>query len=162
MNSEYLIGAGLLLVILACGTVMLVRVLLVRWKDQIAASSYASGHNDGFRHGWKRGKEDAEAKARADAEAEKQRRVSSCMASDLPTAQPFEVVYASTECVSLQAEVILSDREMEQATKGQVIAELARQIYANAIQYIDVQQVEDPMLCGTRIRGVLRIVKVNR
>lgn len=162
MKPEYLIGAVTLLILSG----WLIVWLVLRWKERSENAAYDRGYSLGYENGKARGKvegrTEAEAKARADAEAEKQRRVSSCMASDFPTAKPFEVVYTSTECVSLQAEVILSDSEMEQATKGQVIAELARQIYAEAIQYIDVQQVEDPMLCGTRIRGVLRIVKVNR
>lgn len=158
MKPEYLIGAVTLLILSG----WLIVWLVLGWKERAEARGYSRGYDLGYENGKAKGKADAEAKAAADAEAEKKRRVSSCMASDFPTAKPFEVVYAPTECVSLQAEVILSDREMEEATKGQVTAELARQIYSSAIPFIDIQQVDDPMLCGTRIRGVLRIVKVNR
>lgn len=161
MKPEYLIGAVPLLVL-----AWLIVWLVLRWEERSETAAYNRGYSLGYENGKARGKvegmTEAEAKAKADAEAEKQRRVSSCMASDFPTADPFEIVHTQGDTVSLRAEVILSDSEMEQATKGQVMAELARQIYADAVQFIDIQQMEDPMLCGTRIRGVLRIVKVNR
>ena len=112
------------------------------------------GRNIGYRVGYEKGM--------AEGAAEERERMSrSPYARDWPHAGALEVVTVPCETVTLRADYIASADQLyhDPVLKNQVLAEMSKVLYAQAMDFIDVRIEDDPLLSGVRFSGRLIVAK---
>lgn len=115
-------------------------------KDATSRKMYQKGYDDGELVG---------------VQNERKRRAASPYARDWPHAGALEVVTVPCETVTLRADYIASADQLyhDPVLKDQVLAEMSKVLYAQAMDFIDARIEDDPLLCGVRFAGRLIVAK---
>jgi hypothetical protein len=147
------------LIILACAIVPVVSYIVgvkVGHKSGEEAAEKEIGrvsaayYDKGFSAGKEQGARD-----------EKRRAETSPYARDWPHKGPIEVLTIPCEAVTLCCEYIATRDQVDKEglLKDRVLADMYRDLFAQAVQFIDVRIDDDPLLYGTRFLGRLVVYK---
>jgi hypothetical protein len=90
---------------------------------------------------------------------EKESAKNSPFAKDWPHQGALEVMTIPCEAVTLCADYIIPAEHADTQMKNEVITELAKTLYTQAIEFMDVKIQDDPLIYGTKIRGRLVVYK---
>ena len=133
----------------ACG-------LCIGWERGSARNKelIEKGRKIGYRVGYEKGKAEG-------ATEERERMSQSPYARDWPRAGALEVVTVPCETVTLRADYIASQDQLyhDPVLKDQVLSEMSKVLYTQAMDFIDVKIEDDPLLNGVRFAGRLIVAK---
>lgn len=165
MTGTYWCTSYLILLLLGVAALAgLVWWLLRKWHDRIDSEAYDRGYKQGKMagqaEGYSLGKTEGQAQERArQAEAEAAQRRSP-WARDIPMAKQFEVAQVPYETVTLRAELVLDEKELQTETKTDLLNRLCGELLKEAREYVELERYDNaPWLMGSVFRATLRVLK---